>query len=94
MRVSRVLGTVAVVGGLAFGFAGGEYSTMDWWTLRQGVTSEQEAIARLEAEIDSLGREAEALESDSAAQEREARERFGMLRPGEIMYRVRPTPPR
>jgi cell division protein FtsB len=46
------------------------------------------AITRLRLEIDSLQKEAEALETDPAAQERVAREAFGMLRPGEILYRV------
>jgi cell division protein FtsB len=54
------------------------------------VTDEHKAILRLEAEIDSLTAWAAALESDSATQERVARERFGMIRNGEILYRVEP----
>lgn len=94
MKRTRIVGVAVFVGGITFGYAGGEYSTADWQTLRRGVEREQRAIVQLEAEIDSLGVEAEALESDSTAQERAARERFGMLRPGEILYRVRPGPGR
>ncbi len=54
------------------------------------MTDEHKAILRLEAEIDSLTAWAAALESDSATQERVARERFGMIRNGEILYRVEP----
>ena len=95
MKVSRIVGALALAGGVAFGFVGGEYSTGDWRTLGRELAAETEAIERLEAEIDSLRGEAEALENDSLKQEREARERFGMLRPGELMYRVqRDSPPR
>ena len=90
MKPIRVLVAIGVVGGIAFGFAGGEYSTGDWWTLRKALAAETEASQRLRIEIDSLSHEAQALETDPVAQEREARERFGMLRPGEIMYRVGP----
>ena len=92
MRPSRILAGVAVVGGLGFGFAGGEYSTLDLWTLQRSVATEHAAAAGLESEIDSLTREAEALESDPMAQERAARQRFGMLRPGETMYRIQKVP--
>ena len=93
MKLSRIVGAVAFTGGVAFGFVGGEYSTGDWRTLRRELASENGAIERLEAEIDSLRGEVEALENDSLTQEREARERFGMLRPGELLYRVQRGPP-
>lgn len=92
MKLSRLLGGTVAIGGLAFGYAGGEYSTDDWRTLRENVAAEQAAIARLVAEIDSMGQEVEALETDPTAQERAARERFGMLRPGELIYRIARVP--
>ncbi len=88
MRPGRFLAGAVAVGGLAFGYAGGEYSTGDWRTLRDNVATERAVATRLQIDIASLRREADALESDPAAQERAARERFGMLRPGEIMYRI------
>ena len=95
MKPTRIVGVAVLVGGITFGYAGGEYSTADWRTLHRGVERGRRAIVQLEAEIDSLRIEAEALESDSTRQERAARERFGMLRPGEILYRVRSgSPPR
>ncbi len=93
MKPTRIVGVAVFVGGITFGYAGGEYSTADWRTLRRGVERGRRAIMQLEAEIDSLRVEAAALESDSTMQERAARERFGMLRPGEILYRVRPDQP-
>ena len=76
---------------------GGEYSTMDWLTLRGEVRTEHRAVHDLHRTLDSLARLAHALETDSATQERAARERFGMIRQGELLYRLVPPdtlPPR
>jgi cell division protein FtsB len=75
-------------GGILFGAFGGEYGTFDWWQLRRQVKDEQSVIDQLTHQVDSLSREANALEHDPATQERVAREQFGMIRPGEILYRV------
>lgn len=80
---------VAGVGAL-FAFVGGEYSTLNWWQMRQSVRTEQQTIERLRADVDSLDRLAEQLENDPAVQERIAREWYGMVRPGETLYRIVP----
>jgi cell division protein FtsB len=87
-----VAGVAVVVAGVAFGIFGGEYSTIDLWTLGRDVREQERAIIRLDAEIDSLTERARLLEHDSATQERAAREKFGMIRDGEILYRVEPAP--
>ncbi len=92
MRPGQVVAIGVVVIGLLFGYLGGEYSSGDLRTLRRDLAAAERAIAALEPEIDSLLQQADALESDPAAQERAARERFGMLRDGEIMYQVVPSP--
>ena len=88
MTPGRFIAVVLIVGGIAFGLWGGLFSTLDWWKLKQRVENERLAIERLDAEIDSLGAWAQALETDSATQERVAREVFGMIRDGEMLYRV------
>ena len=45
----------------------------------------------LERQLDSLQRLAHALETDPVAQERAAREQFGMIRRGELLYRLVPN---
>jgi cell division protein FtsB len=76
------------------GVFGGEYSTSDWLALRRQVAEERQAVQQLRATLDSLGRLARDLETNPAAQERAAREQFGMIRNGEILYRLVPaTPP-
>ena len=89
-----------VLAGLAF--QAGEYSTLDWLTLRRQRAEKHRTVRDLELELDSLQRLARGLEQDPTAQERAAREQFGMIRKGELLYRLVPrleggsgeTPPR
>ena len=93
MRRTRLAGLVALVALVAFGILGGEYSTFDWLTLRRQVADERAAVRAIEAELDSLSKLARDLETSPAAQERAAREGFGMIRDGEILYRLVPQQP-
>ena len=86
-RIAGLAGALVLVGVAVFA---GEYSTIDWLKLRGQLADQQEAVAVLRAELDSLSRIARALENDPAAQERAAREGFGMIRDGEILYRIVP----
>jgi len=85
------------VAGLAGGVAlavlagwGGEYGTADWITIRRQLADERAAVAALRVELDSLAKLAHDLETNPAVQERVAREQFGMIRDGEVLYRVVP----
>lgn len=73
---------------LLFALQGGEYSTWDFLTLKRQEREERARIAELEPEVDSLRREAIAVERDPAIQERLARELYGMLKPGEFLYNI------
>jgi cell division protein FtsB len=84
----KLFALAAIVGGLLFGAFGGEYRSIDYWKLKREVRRIEAEIAALELEVDSLAEYAELIEGDSATQERVARERFGMLRDGEVLYRV------
>ncbi len=90
MTPGRFVVLLIILGGIAFGLWGGLFSTLDWWKLKRRVEAERQAIALLETEIDSLATWAEAVERDPDTQERVAREHFGMIRDGEILYRVGP----
>ena len=91
MSRARIAGLLALLGLAAFALFGGEYGSFDWLTLRRQVADERAAARDLQAELDSLARVTRALENDSAAQERAAREEFGMIRDGELLYRVVPA---
>jgi cell division protein FtsB len=82
---------VGLVFALYFALQGGEYGILDLRQLRREVVEESTNVARLQHLVDSLGRIASAIERDPRMQERVARERFGMLKPGEFLYRLVPT---
>ncbi len=82
---------LGVIFALYFAFQGGEYGTLDLRDLRHQAAQESTAVVQLQHVVDSLGRLAVAIEKDPAMQERVARERFGMLKPGEFLYRLVPT---
>jgi cell division protein FtsB len=82
---------LGVIFALYFAFQGGEYGTLDLRELRHQAAQESTAVVQLQHVVDSLGRLAVAIEKDPAMQERVARERFGMLKPGEFLYRLVPT---
>jgi cell division protein FtsB len=87
---TRVAGLAGAVVLLALAVWGGEYSTADWLTMRRQLADERDKVAGLQVEVDSLAKAAQELETNPAVQERVAREEFGMIRDGEILYRVVP----
>jgi cell division protein FtsB len=89
------LGRWAAIIGLAtalyFAFQGGEYGTLDLLQLRREEAEERADVVRLEQLVDSLSKAAIAIELDPRVQERAARERFGMIKKGEFLYRLVPA---
>ena len=77
---------------LYFALQGGEYGVFDLRKLRREVVEESTTVVQLQRVVDSLSRVATAIEKDPRMQERVARERFGMLKKGEFLYRLVPTP--
>lgn len=92
MTRARLVGIVGAVVLVGLAFQAGEYATLDWLQLRRQLAEERQAVRELEVALDSLERLAHALETDPVAQERAAREAFGMIRKGELLYRL--VPPR
>ena len=90
MTRTRIIGIAGGVGLLALAAWGGEYSTADWITIRRQLSEERTQVAELSIEIDSLAKLAHELETNPAVQERVAREQFGMIRNGEVLYRIVP----
>ena len=90
MTRTRVVGIAGGLGLLALAVWGGEYGTADWITIRRQLIDERAKVAALRIELDSLAKLASDLETNPAVQERVAREQFGMIRDGEVLYRVVP----
>jgi cell division protein FtsB len=76
---------------LYFALQGGEYGTLDLLQLRRDEAEEQAEVQRLQRLVDSLTQAAVAIELDPRTQERAARERFGMIKQGEFLYRLVPS---
>jgi cell division protein FtsB len=87
---ARWAALAALAFALYFGIAGGEYGTFDVLALRRQEAAERAQVIRLRQQVDSLARAADAIEHDVRTQERVARERFGMIRKGELLYRLVP----
>ena len=91
MTPARWAALVGLLFALYFAFQGGEYGTLDLLQLRREEAEERAAVERLRRLVDSLSRVATAIERNPRVQERVAREKFGMLREGEFLYRLVPA---
>ena len=87
-RAKRIVLGAVVVGIVVFAIQGGEYGTSDLVrqrTRRERLESRIDSLTRL---VDSLERRKRAIRTDAAAQERIAREEFGMVKgEKELLYR-------
>ena len=90
-RVRRLLagGVLALAG--YYALWGGEYSAFHLVRLKKEQREAQARLVATRAEVDSLKAYARTLEKDDAEVERIARERFGMIRDGELLYRFVPV---
>jgi len=87
-RWATIIGLAAA---LYFALQGGEYGTLDLLQLRRDEAEERADVLRLQRLVDSLTKAAVAIELDPRMQERVARERFGMIKKGEFLYRLVPS---
>jgi len=85
--VKKLLLPGLILTAIYFAVFGGEYSLFELRSTRAALQEERTRVAELRQEIDSLRAWADSLEADSVTLERLARERYGMVRSGEILYR-------
>jgi len=71
-----------------FALFGGEYSVFEVRRVRAENLELEQRLTELKWANDSLSIRAEALDTDSATIERLARERYSMIRDGEVLYRI------
>ncbi|MGQ0813715.1 MAG: FtsB family cell division protein [Gemmatimonadota bacterium] len=76
-----------IAGAAYYAIFGGEYSLMEMRRLEREKTAEAEKLQQTRNEVTRLRSWADSLETDSATLERTARERYGMIRKGERLYR-------
>ena len=65
---------------------GGEYSLLELRSARSEIKAQEEELTILRVENEYLRARADSLEHDSATIEKLAREQFGMIREGEVLY--------
>ena len=85
--IRGLLATGLVLGALYLLVFGGDYSWFDLRRAEEEVSAEEKMQDALVERLDSLESARDALMSDPKALERVARERFGLIREGEILYR-------
>ena len=91
--MKRYVWWVLIAVAVFFALQGGEYSTRDLLVLRSRQERLNHQVDSLQRYVDSLARYLRAVKSDSATQERIAREEFGMVRGDkEILYRFGDAP--
>jgi len=86
-RVRRVILPALLGLALYYALFGGDYSIFEFRRARIERERAAAVLAERRRQIDSLRAWADSLNVDSATLERIARERFGMIRDGEILYR-------
>jgi cell division protein FtsB len=87
LRLRYALGALLLAGAAYFALFGGEYSLLEVRRIRAERESERVRLEEVRAEVDRLEARVDSLEHDSATIERIARERWGLIRPGERLYR-------
>ena len=86
--VKRLILPTLIALSVYFALFGGEYSVFEVRRVRSENLDLEQRLTELQRANDSLQTWAESLETDSATIERLARERFGMIRSGEVLYRI------
>ncbi len=88
MKVRRFILPILLGVAVYYALFGGEYSLLGLRRIGQQMAAQERELVGLRREIDSLRAWADSLQNDSATLERLARERFGMIRTGEVLYRL------
>jgi cell division protein FtsB len=87
VKARFIVGGVLLVGAAYFALFGGEYSVFEVRRIRRETAQEQARLDAAQEEVSRLRARADSLQDDSSAIERVARERWGLIRPGERLYR-------
>jgi cell division protein FtsB len=87
LKLRFLLGFVLLAGAAYFAVFGGDYDAFDLRRVRQERALEEQRAAQVRSEVGELRARRDSLATDSATIERLARERYGLIRDGERLYR-------
>ena len=86
----RWLALVVLVLAAVFAFNGGQHSQREYLALKQQEANMRLILDSLQRGVDSLRLFHDSVATDPVVQERLAREKLGMIRPGEILILLVP----
>ncbi|HSJ06064.1 MAG TPA: septum formation initiator family protein [Longimicrobiales bacterium] len=92
MRLRFLIGLLLLAGAAYFAVFGGDYDVFDLRRVRQDRALEEKRVEEAHAEVEALRARRDSLTHDSATIERIARERYGLIRNGERLYRFADSP--
>jgi cell division protein FtsB len=87
LKLRYVLGGIFLAGAAYFALFGGEYGMLELREIRAERAREEQRLEEVRAEVVRLEATVDSLQHDSARIERLARERWGLIKPGERLYR-------
>jgi len=87
VRLRLLLGGLLLASAAYFALFGGDYSLLELQRIKRELEQERARLEVAESEATRLRARVDSLENDSATIERIARERWGLIRPGERLYR-------
>ena len=87
MRLRWTLSVLLLAGAAYFALFGGDYGYFEVRHLEKERTAEEARVQALQAQVKELRSRADSLDHDSATIERLAREKYGLIRSGERLYR-------
>ena len=91
MNKKRWASLLVLLGAAIYGWFGGEFSTPDYLEMKRAEAVARDSLIALRKEVDSLILYRDSLATNPAVQERYARETLGMLRPGELSFKIVPA---
>ena len=92
MRTRLVVGSFLIVCAAYFTFFGGDYGMFELRRVRHERALEEQRAEQVRTDVERLRARRDSLLDDSATIERVARERYGLIRDGERLYRFAATP--
>jgi cell division protein FtsB len=87
LKTRLAIGAVLLVAAGYFAVFGGDYDVFDLHRVRHERALEEARVVEARADVERLRIRRDSLATDSATLERLARERYGLIRDGERLYR-------
>jgi cell division protein FtsB len=91
LKIRVLLGLLLLAGAVYFAVFGGDYDAFELRRVRRERALEEQRAEQVRADVAAMRARQDSLATDSATIERIARERFGLIRDGERLYRFADT---